>query len=324
MNPSQPPDPSPDPSPETAREQVASFDDIADELYQLPPAEFTAARDEHVRQLRAAGDRQAASAVSKLRRPTQAAWLVNVLWREHRPAVEELLNLAEPLRSAQERRDGAALRELSAERRRLANGLTDLLEEIAEGVGVRATADLTRAVGDTVDAAVADPEVAEQVRTGRLAQPTSYAGFGFAPVGGDETTSTAKPPPAAPAKKRAKRAGKPKSGDSGAEADEADKAAADRRAAEQRVADAVAALDEANANVRAGDEELRQATERRDEVKERIETLRRELQDLKDELSAADKDVRQATRRHEQATTEHLRGQRQLDRADEELKGLPQ
>lgn len=316
--------PSSDPQPDASDEAVASFDDIAEELYQQPPAQFTAARDEHVRQLRAAGDKQTASAVAKLRRPTQAAWLVNLLWRDHRGAVEELLNLAEPLRSAQERRDGSALRELSGERRRLVNALTDLLEEVAEGVGIRVTADLTRAVGDTVDAALADPAVAEQVRTGRLAQPTSYAGFGFAPADG-ETAPPAKPgpaksTPATPTKKRAKRAGKPTAAETADES--ADRAEAERRAAEQRVADAVTALDEANENLRTRDDELRQATERREEIKERIDALRRELQDVKDELSAADKDVRQATRRQELATTEHLRGQRQLDRADEELKSL--
>lgn len=315
MNPS----PSSDRHEAASGEPAASFDDIADELYQHEPAQFTAARDERVRQLRAAGDKQTASAVGKLRRPTQPAWLMNLLWRDHRAAVEELLDLAEPLRSAQESRDGAALRELSGERRRLTKALTDLLEEVAEGAGVRVTADVTRAVGDTLDAALADPAVAEQVRTGRLAQPMSYAGFGFAPVGDGETSAPAQP--ARPATKRAakkqgaKRAGK-------AKPDEEVSGDAARQAAEQSVADAVAALNEANENLSIREDELRQATERREEVKERIDELRQQLQDLKDQLAAADKDVRQATRRHDQATTEHVRGQRRLDRADEELKGL--
>jgi hypothetical protein len=50
-------------------------------LYQLPVAEFVAARDQLVRQLRAAGDREAARRVAALRRPSISAWAANQLAR---------------------------------------------------------------------------------------------------------------------------------------------------------------------------------------------------------------------------------------------------
>ena len=53
--------------------------EVADELYALTPAEFTAARDERARQVRAAGQRDEAAAIKKLARPTASAWLVNQL-----------------------------------------------------------------------------------------------------------------------------------------------------------------------------------------------------------------------------------------------------
>ncbi|MBA3620110.1 MAG: hypothetical protein H0W56_11070, partial [Acidothermales bacterium] len=67
--------------------------DIAAELYQLPPADFVAARDEHARTLRRAGARELAEEVRRLRRPALAAWLVNLLVGAERPALEELVEV---------------------------------------------------------------------------------------------------------------------------------------------------------------------------------------------------------------------------------------
>ena len=58
---------------------MASVREIGDRLYTLPPAAFTAARDAAVGEARQAGDRATATELAGLRRPTQAAWLVNLL-----------------------------------------------------------------------------------------------------------------------------------------------------------------------------------------------------------------------------------------------------
>ncbi|MDQ4005357.1 MAG: hypothetical protein M3135_03525, partial [Actinomycetota bacterium] len=70
----------------------------ADELYDLRPEEFTAARDGLVRSLKDAGDGDAAAEVKKLRRPTVVAWALNQLVRRHRRRVEELIAAGEALR----------------------------------------------------------------------------------------------------------------------------------------------------------------------------------------------------------------------------------
>ena len=57
--------------------QPVTVADVADELYALSPAEFTAARDERARQVRAAGQRDEAAAIKKLARPTASAAVAN-------------------------------------------------------------------------------------------------------------------------------------------------------------------------------------------------------------------------------------------------------
>jgi hypothetical protein len=48
-----------------------------DELYREHPESFVAGRDRLAKDLRAAGERDEADRVGKLRRPTVAAWLIN-------------------------------------------------------------------------------------------------------------------------------------------------------------------------------------------------------------------------------------------------------
>ncbi|MDQ6782683.1 MAG: hypothetical protein M3063_04420, partial [Actinomycetota bacterium] len=69
------------------------LDVVANELYGLTPSTFTAARDDKAVALRRSGDRELATAIKKLRRPTTGAWLTNLLVRERHDAVLQLLEL---------------------------------------------------------------------------------------------------------------------------------------------------------------------------------------------------------------------------------------
>jgi hypothetical protein len=53
-----------------------------DDLYALPLEEFTAARNELARSLKAAGDADEAARVKKLKKPPVSAWAVNQLARD--------------------------------------------------------------------------------------------------------------------------------------------------------------------------------------------------------------------------------------------------
>src|SRR5205814_7116496 len=77
------------------------LDQIAADLYATRPDKFVAARDEQVKQARADGQQSLARELSQLARPTQSAWLVNLLWRDQRNVLDQLMELGDQLRRAQ-------------------------------------------------------------------------------------------------------------------------------------------------------------------------------------------------------------------------------
>ena len=90
---------------------------VVAKLYAVPPEEFVAVRSEEVAKARKARDTGLAGAIGRLRKPTVAAWLVNLLAHERPDLVTELLDLGAELRDAQRDLRGAELRELSVKRR---------------------------------------------------------------------------------------------------------------------------------------------------------------------------------------------------------------
>jgi hypothetical protein len=154
------------------------YDEIADELYGLDPNEFVAARDEYVARARNVGDRDAAAAIGRLRKPTVAAWLVNLLARDRADGLVALLDLGGALRTAQRRLSGSDLRRLSGQRRRAVGALEREAGRLAVAHGRRVSEATLREVGQTLNAALADPDIEERVRAGRLETSLEYSGFG--------------------------------------------------------------------------------------------------------------------------------------------------
>ena len=174
--------------------------DVVARLYELPPEQFIAARDEAVAQARQADDRAAATAIGRLRRPTVAAWLVNLLARRRPELVAELLDLGRALRSAQHDLRGDELRELSVQRRAAVGQLVAQARKLAREAGRSGRENLPLAeVEATLTAALAEPEVAEAVRTGTLTKAVDYVGFGEAPKPRLRVIDGGKPPAPAPA-----------------------------------------------------------------------------------------------------------------------------
>ncbi|MEQ4301142.1 hypothetical protein ABNF97_07080 [Plantactinospora sp. B6F1] len=170
--------------------------DLVERLYAAPPDGFVAARSEAVAAARAAGDPTTAREIARLRKPTVAAWLVNLLALRRPELMAELVELSAALRGAQRELRGDRLRELSARRRGVVGALVGQARALAEEADSRlAAGKLPLAeVEATLNAALADVEVAEQARSGRLVRATSYAGFGEVPrpqlrliVGGPDT-----------------------------------------------------------------------------------------------------------------------------------------
>ncbi len=160
-------------------------DDLADvvaRLYSVPPEEFIAERDAAVDAAKRAGRRDLAVRVGKLRKPTIAAWLVNLLSHQRPDLIGELLALGDELREAQRELRGEALRELSLRRRATISALAREARELAMAAGrpVRDKLPLAE-VEQTLTAALADAYVAGEVRAGTLTRPLDYAGFGELP-----------------------------------------------------------------------------------------------------------------------------------------------
>jgi hypothetical protein len=173
------------------------LDVIADELYALPPDEFVPARDDRVAAAKEAGNRDLARALARLRRPTKAAWLANLLARHRTEQLDGLVALARSLTQAQQELDGDALRALSGQRHRAVAAMARDAGRLAARRGEAVNDALLREVAGILDAALADPAVAEEVRAGRLTKTVRYSGFGPAgdgsPTDGDDMAAWAVP-----------------------------------------------------------------------------------------------------------------------------------
>ncbi|HXW34941.1 MAG TPA: hypothetical protein VEJ87_10220 [Acidimicrobiales bacterium] len=150
---------------------------VVDELYGLPPDVFTAARDARASEARGAGDRELASSIKKLRRPSASAWLANMLVRAQRDTLEELLSLGQAMRRAQADLDGDELRRLSLERRRIVHKLAVEARTIATKRGQGLSDSAARELEMTLEAAVADGAAAEALKSGRLVSALHFSGF---------------------------------------------------------------------------------------------------------------------------------------------------
>src|SRR5204863_2632144 len=72
-----------------------------DELYAADLEQFVTERTRLAKALRDAGDREGAQTVTKLRKPSVAAWALNQLARRNRREVDLLLDAGHRLREAQ-------------------------------------------------------------------------------------------------------------------------------------------------------------------------------------------------------------------------------
>lgn len=156
-------------------DQPARVDD-ADGLFDLPVAEFVAARDDLARRLKDDGHGSEASHVKALRRPTLAAWAVNQVVRRDPNTWEAVTTAGEAARRAQRRAlSGVAdsgLREAGASRRRAIEAALSAAVDHLDAVGARPEGHLDD-VAATLEAATGDAGVAEQVGAGMLSGPVA-------------------------------------------------------------------------------------------------------------------------------------------------------
>lgn len=147
-------------------------------LYGLSPESFLEHRNQLVAHARAAKDRDLAHAVGQLRRPTRTAWLLNQLTRHASERLHEFLDLRHQLTRAQQEGDWAQLRSLSTQRRTLMLALLKEATRLGQESGYLAPDRATTDEIDTLEAALADDGVREQLVHGTLTKAARYGGFG--------------------------------------------------------------------------------------------------------------------------------------------------
>ena len=297
---------------------------IAEELYALTPGEFTGTRNQWAKQAKADGDKDLAARVTELRKPSMAAWVVNMLVRHRAEEMTQVLEVGASLRQAQENLDGDALRELTRQRRQLTTAVTHQGRMLAGDLGQKVTQAVADQVESTLHAAMVDEQAAAALRSGMLV--TTLAATGVGEV--DVVDAVAVPsaigltarPRAMPAKKRAELSVVPEpepEPDEGQQAREAERAAA-----QQAVDEAVAAADEAQKRLRKATKRVKRVEARTLQVAEELEEARRRVAELEHEQEVLDDEAVTADEKRERAEQRYTAAQEALEKAQASLSDL--
>ena len=148
---------------------------IADELYGLTLPDFTPARDARAKELKGA-DKELSAQVKALKKPSVAAWVVNVLVRHETEQVDQVLAVGVALREAQAGMSGEELRALTRQRRQLTAAVTTQARRLAGDLGTKVTSAVADQVEATLTAAMIDEGCAQAVRSGQLLTALSATG----------------------------------------------------------------------------------------------------------------------------------------------------
>lgn len=295
---------------------MSRLSDAADDLYAADPEGFIARRKELAAAARAAGDATAAKAIAALAKPTRSAWLVNRLVRTDPSVPARLAELGDRLRAGEAELDGPTIRKLSVARRELVDAL---VRQAVAGSGASVT--LREEVTETLNAALADPDVGAQVASGTLVRAAHWAGFGP----GIGTAISAAPATAATAPRASAKtpARAPATGPSR------------RQQAEQAAADAALAVQAAAATERARQQAVRKIESQIADHRERIARTEQSvlqaqrelalaqrnladnqlgLAEAEQSLAAARQDLKEAGTQARQAVAAQRRAQQILDR----------
>jgi hypothetical protein len=279
------------------------LDEIVDELYGLPPEEFTAARNTAAKQAKSDGDAELSDQVKALAKPTVAAWLANQLARERADELESLALLGEQMREATASMDGARLRELTPRRH---SEVDALVKDAGKLSGRKVSADVAQKLRETLDAALVDPAAAQAVRSGQLTSALRHVGFGVVDESGEPSNVFQLAPRrsrrTAQQKKAAKKA-EPKKDDKRIK--EAEKAAAEAEAvldaAEARVDDLKSNLAELTEQVTQAQDDIERLTAELEEAKQTLERSRKDRKQVEAGLKTAEREARIADRRSQTA-----------------------
>jgi hypothetical protein len=151
-----------------------------DALYQLPPAEFIAARNAMAASRRKAGKRDEAERIKALPKPSITAWAVNTLYWKQRKPFERLIASGDALRRAQASQLAGRSTDLRGPlgiHREALTELSRLAASALEAAGHPATPDLMRRIMTTLEALSTAGSAPDAPTAGRLADDVQPTGF---------------------------------------------------------------------------------------------------------------------------------------------------
>jgi hypothetical protein len=297
------------------------LDEVAEELYALPPEEFIPARKAREDEAKSDGDKALAKEIGSLPKPSTAAWVSNLLVRHQPDEIAALVELGGLVREAQQSLAGDEVRALDVQRRQLIAALTRQARSLAYARGHPVSTSVATQVEETLRAAMADPEAGEAVLSGRLSSPLNYSGLG---MGERPRLRVVPPPPAAKEPKPVKAPRVPPTGDveerRRRKAEEARRAAEEKRRreleeAERAAEEAAAAADEAAEAAEAAAARAEELGAREERLRARIDELTHDLARLREESVAVGTELARAQRRRQAADHRRREADAARDRA---------
>jgi hypothetical protein len=295
---------------------------IAEELYGLPPAEFTGTRNQWAKQTKADGDAALAKRVAELRKPSVAAWVVNVMMRHQGEQMTQVLELGASLRQAQSDLDADALRELTRQRRQLTTAVTQQGRQLASELGQKLTESVADQVQGTLHAAMVDEGAAAAVRSGLLVTTLAATGVGDLDVADAVAVPAAigltARPRTRPAPQRPGLSVVPDPAPGPDEREQARELA--RTAAREAVDRARTDADEALRRVTKAKKRIGKVQARTLQAADELEQARRRVAELEHELETLDGDAVAADEKLERAQERYAAAQTALEEAQSGLR----
>ncbi len=276
-------------------------DELTARLYSSAPEDFVKVRGEGAKQLKAAGQQDAAADFAKLAKPSVPAWAVNLLATQRGDVIDDVVRHGEELRDAHT--GGGGAKQIRAAHQARQDAIRRATDVAVELTGRQVSESHRGEIAATLEAASSDSAVASEIRGAQLVRPLE-APTGFGAL--DRLTVI-------PGGKSGRRGG------SGAR--QPKEPTEDDDDAEATAMQARASMLRAEADAALGDAE--DAAEAVNALRDRVVTLeerqgemRNELQRLDDELTTTRRQLRDAERDALAAARKATRAASRADRAE--------
>ncbi|MCW8382411.1 hypothetical protein [Streptomyces justiciae] len=267
---------------------------------------------------RRAKDAAAARRLAALRRPALAAWASNLFVRQRPPEAARLLELGETLRQAHRTLDAGQLHQASRQQHQMITLLARETAELVQQAGLPLTEAVRHEVEQILHGVLADPQVAEEWASARLAKAPA-ATVDFAAVTPEVLPDRPRPPAAASAPTRGTKSQPAKSdrrGEARREGVKRARARSEEAAAQARRSQDV--LTGAQDAKQAADARAGRARDRVAQLEEQLQRAREELCEATEAAGLADTAVTDAVRAADKARRTAERASRELAKLTED------